>query len=205
MAVGSVCSASHRRPTRPGRSVSFSCHFRCLCLTQTRPARLRCATPGSFAKVQRYLDSLYPYLWLCEKVAGPVGTPGNDCPMVLSAANQALFLARDWRYSIESITYHREALVIRKKGEGRCAAPRRGADRGRAAAARRAGAGSRAAWGEGARAVAPGQGARRARGARICPVVGRVLMGGCARTAVQELGLPRAQAVPARRVRQVRT
>jgi len=37
--------------------------------------------------------------------------------MVLSAANQALFLARDWRYSIESITYHREALVIRKKAD----------------------------------------------------------------------------------------
>ena len=70
---------------------------------------------GSFAKVQRYIDSLYPYLWLCEKVVGPVGTTGNHCPMVLGAANQALFLARDWRYSIESITYHREALVIRKK------------------------------------------------------------------------------------------
>ena len=99
-----VYSASHRRPTRPGRSVSFRCHFRCLRPTQTLPARLRCVTPGSFAKVQRYLDSLYPYLWLCEKVVGPVGTPGNHCPMVLGAANQALFLARDWGYSIESIT-----------------------------------------------------------------------------------------------------
>ena len=37
--------------------------------------------------------------------------------MVLGAANQALFLARDWRYSIESITYHREALIIRKKAD----------------------------------------------------------------------------------------
>ena len=53
-------------------------------------------------------------------------------------------LARDWRYSIESITYHREALVICKKAD----APRLDEAQigGRAAAARRAGAGSRAAW-----------------------------------------------------------
>ena len=98
-----------------------------------------------------------------------MGTPGNHCPMVLGAANQALFLARDWRYSIESITYHREALVIRKKADApRLDEAQIGGGRPlRGALAR--GAGRRG--GEGARAAAPGQGARRARG-RICPVGG---------------------------------
>ena len=66
--------------------------------------------------------------------------------MVLGAANQALFLARDWRYSIESITYHREALIIRKKADApRLDEAQIGGPRGRCAT-RRAGAGSRAAW-----------------------------------------------------------
>ena len=116
--------------------------------------------PGSFAKVQRYLDSLYPYLWLCEKVVGPVGTPGNHCPMVLGAANQALFLARDWRYSIESITYHREALVIRKKADApRLDEAQIGGGRPlRGALAR--GAGRRGGKGRGRRRQARGRGGR---------------------------------------------
>ena len=82
--------------------------------------------------------------------------------MVLGAANPALFLAPDWRYSIESITYHREALIIRKKADApRLDEAQIGGPRGRCAARWRGGQGGVGGRkGHGRRRQAKGRGGR---------------------------------------------
>jgi len=59
--------------------------------------------------VANYTHSLERFVWLCASE--------KRCPLTLGARKMAEFEEKDWRFQIESISYHRDVIVIRKKPE----------------------------------------------------------------------------------------
>lgn len=60
--------------------------------------------------VNEYLETLNPYIWLC-----PENTTASQCRKAFGADKMAEWKDKDWRYTIESVTRHRDIIVITKK------------------------------------------------------------------------------------------
>jgi hypothetical protein len=66
-------------------------------------------------QLKNFLDQLMPYIWRCHGIQANGSV--TRCPIQKGDRLKHLVVpGDDWRYEIESITYHRDLVVIKKTG-----------------------------------------------------------------------------------------